>query len=98
MHLSLDSYPAPVGGVVSQLINNEAVLVLPEQGTIKVLNEVGACIWQLADGSRTIREIAALVHAEYDAQAEQIEHDTQAFIAELVQGNVLRIRSGTRQE
>lgn len=91
MHPSLDNYPAPVPGVVSQVVNDEVVLVLPEQGEIKVLNEVGARIWQLADGSRTIREIAALIHADYAAQAEQIEHDTHAFIADLVRRNILTI-------
>jgi hypothetical protein len=91
MEPSLDTYPAPVSGVVSQQVNDEVVLVLPEQGEIKVVNEVGARIWQLADGSRTIREIAALIHADYAAEAEQIEHDTLAFIAELVRRNILTI-------
>ncbi len=53
--ISLDSYPVPTAAVVGRLVENEAVLVLPEKAQVKVLNQVGARIWALADGRRTLR-------------------------------------------
>jgi hypothetical protein len=81
--MSLDSVPVREHGIVGQVVDNEAVLVLPEKGEIKVLNEVGARIWELLDGMRSIREIAAALHAEYDVALAQAEGDTLDFITEL---------------
>jgi hypothetical protein len=36
-------------------LEHEAVVVLPDKGEVKVLNEVGAQIWALADGTRSVR-------------------------------------------
>jgi hypothetical protein len=91
MQLSLDSYPTHSPDVIGQVVEHEAVLVLPTAGEVKVLNEVGARIWALADGTRTIREIAAIIHTEYDADAQRIEADTIAFVADLVQRNIVML-------
>ena len=64
----LDSYPVPNSKVVGRIVDNEAVLVLPEQGQVKVLNEVGARVWKLTDGSITAREIAGKISAEYQVE------------------------------
>lgn len=81
--LNLDTRPTPNPTVVGRVVEGEAVLVLPERGEVKVLNEVGARIWELVDGSRTIREIVDVICAEYDVEQAQAESDTLAFIAEL---------------
>lgn len=82
-------YPFPESGVVGRLIEGEAVLVLTSLGQVKVLNEVGARIWSLADGSRTIREIARLISAEYEVELMQAEKDTEEFILLLHQKGIL---------
>ncbi|HID86564.1 MAG TPA: PqqD family protein [Anaerolineae bacterium] len=81
--ISLDSYPLPNPAVVGRIVEGEAVLVLPEQGQVKVLNEVGARIWALADGTRTLRRIAATLCHEYEVDLAQAEADTCAFAADL---------------
>lgn len=81
--LDLDTRPAPNPTVVGRVVEGEAVLVLPERGEVKVLNEVGARIWELVDGSRTVREIVDTICAEYDVEVAQAESDTLAFVAEL---------------
>lgn len=75
--------PTPHPSVVGRIIDDEAVLVLPEQGEVKVLNEVGARIWQLIDGSRTVEEIADVIYSEYEVDEEQARSDVLAFIVEL---------------
>lgn len=89
MTLSLESYPVPAPGIVGQIVEHEAVLVFPARGEVKVLNEVAARIWSLADGSRSIRDIATALSLDYTVTLEQAEADTLSFITELVQRGIL---------
>ena len=52
-------------------------------GTYFALNEVGARVWELSDGSRTIAEIAALLADEYDAPVAVIQADVLELLGEL---------------
>ena len=47
------------------------------------LDEIGGRIWELADGTRTITEIASDLVREYDAPLETIEADARRIVAEL---------------
>jgi hypothetical protein len=69
-------------------------LVLPDQGLVQVLNQVGASIWALVDGKRTARDIAAALCAEYEVDQEQAEADTLAFVAELEAKGILSLSPG----
>jgi hypothetical protein len=89
-NLTLDVYLVPVAGVMGRIVeNNEAVLVLPDKGEIKVLNEVGARIWSLADGSRTVRTIAASICDEFAVDLTTAEADTLAFASDLIERGIL---------
>lgn len=89
--LSTTLYLAAQPGIVGQILNDEAVLLLPGQGEVKVLNAVGARIWSLADGTRTIAQIAAVIAAEYTVDLPQAEADTLAFVAELVRREMVTL-------
>jgi hypothetical protein len=91
--LNLDSRPKPNASVQGRQLENEAVLVLPAKGEVKVLNEVGAQIWQLADGCRTVREIAAAISAGYAVACPEVETDTLEFIAELAAKGIVSIQA-----
>lgn len=91
--ITLDSRPVPVRTVQGRQLEDEAVLVLPEKGEVKVLNTVGARIWSLADGSRSVRDIAAALCAEYSISTAQAEADTLDFIQQLVAKGIVTIRS-----
>jgi hypothetical protein len=93
MSVQLDMVPQPNPGVVGRVVDNEAVLVLPNLGKVKVLNEVGARIWALADGKRSLRQIAAQLCAEYQVEQAQAEADTLAFAAELANRGVLTLNA-----
>jgi hypothetical protein len=81
--LTLDVYPAPAPGVLGRVVDAEAVLVLPARGEVKVLNEVGARIWELADGTRSVREIVQSIRDEYEVDQESAEADTLEFLNDL---------------
>lgn len=89
MTLQLDSYIVKNTDVVGHGLPHEVVLLQPAQGTVKVLNEVGARIWELADGARTMREIIAVICTEYMVSVEQAEGDVWAFIAQLIDQNMV---------
>jgi len=61
----------------------EAVVVLPARGKIDILNEVGARIWSMVDGHRSVREIATVICDEYHVSTTQAEADTMAFLEDL---------------
>ena len=65
--IELAAYPVPSRQAVGRQLEGEAVVVLPEHGRVKVLNEVGARVWALADGSRTVAEIVEILAGEYAA-------------------------------
>jgi hypothetical protein len=83
----LSQYPVRNANVITgdetAITAGETVLVLPERGQIKVLNEVGARVWALADGARDIGAIVDAVCDEYDVERARAETDTLLFIADL---------------
>lgn len=93
MIASLSDVIAPAPGVVSRIIEGEAVIVLPEQGRVKVLNEVGSRIWTLADGHRTLESIVETICQEYAVTPAQAQADALAFVEELVRGGALAVSS-----
>jgi hypothetical protein len=93
MELTLNSYPVPAEHVRGRRLEQEAVVVLPDKGQVKVLNEVGAQIWALADGTHAVHEIVAAVCHEYDVPANVAETDTLKFLAELQQKGLIVLRA-----
>lgn len=81
--MQLSDRPCRAHSVVSRLLDGEAVLVHPAQGRVRVLNQVGARIWELADGERSVEEIARLLAQEYEVELSQAELDAVAFCTDL---------------
>ncbi|HEY63818.1 MAG TPA: PqqD family protein [Caldilineae bacterium] len=71
------------------MIDNEAVLVLADSGQVMVLNETGGRIWELADGTRTVTDIARMIVEEYEVSEEQALADVQEFVYQLVEKQAL---------
>jgi len=67
----------------------DEVLLLPirhnfgDLQSIFTLNEVGACIWELLDGSRTLRNIRDVIASEFDVTADVATADLEEFVARL---------------
>jgi len=60
----------------------ETAIILPTASAVRVLNEVGARLWELADG-RTFGEIIDTLVNEYDVERTQLQLDAEAFLGEL---------------
>lgn len=68
-------------GVIIQQTNAEALVV----------NELGSRLLEIADGTRTLREIVTLLASEYDEAHDVIERDLLGFAQELVDAGVVRV-------
>ena len=70
--------------VVWRTMDDGAVLVKPQAGRVRVLNEVGTTIWQLMDGKRDLAQIEATLVEKYDVGPEQAKNDLRKFLRELM--------------
>ena len=81
--MDLNCVPFRNKTIVYQIVNDEAVLVLPAEGKVKVLNTVGAFIWQQVDNQKTVKEIVNQVITGFEVSFEQAARDTLIFLEEL---------------
>ena len=84
-----NSYPTPHPQVAARVVDGSAVIVLADTGEVTVLNPVGTRVWELCDGSRSAREIAETIAAEFEVAPEQALQDVENFLKELVQAQAV---------
>jgi Coenzyme PQQ synthesis protein D (PqqD) len=72
-----------VDRVVFTRAAESAVLLDPRSGRYYSLTDVGARIWELCDGQRTLDEITREIAAEYEAAPETIRADIVELLQEL---------------
>lgn len=82
MH-TLTTVPHPHPEIIARRLEKEAVLVMPVKGKIKVLNDVGARVWELIDGRRTVGEIITLIAQEYEISTDTVSPDIHTFLTQL---------------
>jgi pyrroloquinoline quinone biosynthesis protein D len=70
-------------GVLAQEAHGRTVLLRLEDGGYYALDEVGAVIWELCDGTRAVAEIVALLCEEFDAPESTVREDVLEFIGDL---------------
>jgi hypothetical protein len=92
--VSLDWVPVQNPAVVGRFVGDEAVLVLPLKGQVKVLNEVGARIWSLMDGIRTVKEISAVIFDEFSTSEDEVMKDAQDFCEQLAEREIITFSKG----
>lgn len=79
----LTNHPKRSPGTASRIIENEAVVVIPEIGLVRTLNEAASRIWQLLDGQNSIEDIINIISSEFNVSREEARGDTIDFIREL---------------
>lgn len=82
--------------MVFRKIEDEFILVpvkssAADLDSIYILNEVGARIWELMDGDRTLGEIKDALLLEYETSEEEAEADVLNFVSML--GEIGSVRS-----
>jgi hypothetical protein len=69
--------------VIAQRVEESFVLLNVRSGAYYSLDDIGARIWELCDGTRGADDIAELLAADYDAPAEAIHDDVLTLLGEL---------------
>lgn len=72
-------------------IGDTQVLLDVEQGVYFGLNEVGSRIWQRLEHPVRVRELCALLKAEYDGEEARIDAEVLAFLAQLEAQNLIDV-------
>ena len=70
--------------VATTIVDDRAVIILADDGDVKILNPVGTRIWSLIDGNRTIADIACVIGGEFDVSSDVAAQDAREFIQTLV--------------
>lgn len=79
----LTGRPLRQDGILAQEASGRTVLLRLEDGSYYALDDVGATIWSLCDGQRSLAEIVTELCSEFDASEETVRNDVVEFVAEL---------------
>ncbi len=78
-----DSIPRRREGADGQRFGSDFVVLDAEGRMLRGLNDTAARVWDLSDGKRTAREIAAVVAHEYGVDVERVLEDCLRFLERL---------------
>ncbi|MFQ5398404.1 MAG: PqqD family protein [Anaerolineae bacterium] len=84
-------------GLIWRQLDENTVIVSPEEGKVRVLNGVGSTIWQLLVEKRSKADIEAHLAAHYDVSPEKASEDLQAFLADLGRRGLIHWEAASRQ-
>lgn len=83
--------PLRNSATASRVFSGEAVIITPDQNMVRMLNEVGSRIWELADGAHTVDEIGAALTREYAIAADEAQESVRRFVDELLEKGLLQL-------
>ena len=92
----LDKYVIRNDKTAFRVIDGEAIIMTLENNTLHTLNNVGSRIWELSDGSMTLREIIDAIQSEYDVDYNEGKADCISFIEELQNKHMLNLTRTSR--
>jgi hypothetical protein len=85
------TYPARSKQVAARMLGGEMMIMSPRDTTLFNLNEVGAVIWESADGQTPLDEIVTRLCAEFDVAPEVAREDAETFIQELAGHGIMHV-------
>jgi Coenzyme PQQ synthesis protein D (PqqD) len=83
--VQLESKPRRSDEILVQRADENQILLDPSSGEYYTLNDVGARVWELADGTRAVSDIVAVLSEEYDAAPERLEVDVLELLGDLAE-------------
>ena len=89
--IALESRPIRAGRVLAQPSAESLILLNPESGQYYTLDEVGARIWDLCDGSRQVTDLVSAIHAEFDAPVAAIQADVVELLDDLCRDKLVAV-------
>jgi hypothetical protein len=65
------------------------MILVPEDGTVHLLDEVGSRIWELCAEPVSPSQVADVIESEYEVDRERVENDVDGFLNKLLELGVL---------
>lgn len=87
----LDSCLCRSDELVWRVIDGEVVILTVDGREIHTLNKVGSAIWELADGTRNIKELVHQICERFDVRFEVAQADVLEFAKQLVDKKIVQI-------
>jgi hypothetical protein len=85
----LVTYPIRSDKTAWRVIDEEAVIVIPEESQVKVLNITGSRIWELCDGTCSVSAIIHQITDEFSVKPQEAERDVTDFVTGLAKKGLL---------
>jgi len=89
----LNRVPVQNQDVAWRMVDEECIIIVPETSQATVLNPVGARLWELSDGKRTVGQIVLALVDEYDVDPKVAEDDARDFMEQLAKRGLLSLTS-----
>jgi pyrroloquinoline quinone biosynthesis protein D len=85
----LQRKPSHHSRTASRVFSGEAVVITPAENKVRMLNPVGSRIWELADGSRSVAEIVAVLTDEYEVDPARAQRTTVELLDTLAEKELI---------
>ena len=83
---------------VCRIIDDEVVILIPEQQVLYALGGCGSRVWELIDGKATVSEIINIIYEEYEVELQRAREDVIEFINDLSKLNLVEVTTGVNKE
>lgn len=87
--MKTEQIPQIVPNLTWRVLNDETVVVSPNDGKYCVLNGLGTVIWQLLSEQYSLEGIEKYLVTNYEVSAEQAGEDIGRFLVDLSQKGLL---------
>ena len=84
-----DALPRRHPDVLFREVDEEVYLCAADGATMYTLTDVGADIWRVCDGSRSVRDIAEHLLEIYEIDRETLQRDLEEFLGVLHERNLV---------
>ena len=92
------SYPVVKNEATAfRIIDKEAVILNLETGVYYSLNEVGTRVWELCDGSCSVKDITRAICEQFEVQEEQAERNILELVSDLLEEGLVGIYENPTQ-
>lgn len=87
--MKMNSEPRIAPDLIWRLLDDNAVVVSPRVGEVRVLNGIGTVIWQLLVEQNSRDDIVTHLVEHYQVSSEQAVKDLDTFLTDLTERGVL---------
>ena len=89
-----DQCPSKAGDIYWKPMGGEAFVFTTHDVKMHSFNSTGTRIWDLIDGTRSVKEIMTAVYQERDVERDRFDGDVLSFLSALVNKRIITVNDG----